>query len=195
MVVNLNVQNRHIADWQSCKLGTDTTLGLSYDIIDGRTYLTAGLCTGTPVMAQLAARSTTFANWFEVYRIPLEQSTRKIFSRDYLVKSGTFKYGDYFGVGTAAGSILTLLYDGALNLEILMNTVALTPGQNTTEALDLSTAFRYYDSRRANQLQSLLALVQGRQTYCFYRLRSFWSNRIESSTSKLISQSLYTKIN
>ena len=167
MTVNLNVQNRHIADWRSCKLGADTTLGISYDIIDGRTYLTAGLCTGTPAMAELASRSTAFNSWNEVYRMPLEQSTRKLFSRDYLVKSGSFKYGDYFGVGAAAGSILTVLYDGALNVEVLMNTVALTPGQNTAETLDLSTAFRYYDSRRAQQLQSVLALVQGKQTYCF----------------------------
>jgi len=167
MTVNLNVQNRHIADWRSCKLGADTILGISYDIIDGRTYLTAGLCTGSPVMAELASRSTAFNSWNEVYRMPLEQSTRKVFSRDYLVKSGSFKYGDYFGVGAAAGSILTIRYDGALNVEVLMNTVALTPGQNTAETLDLSTAFRYYDSRRAQQLQSSLALVQGKQTYCF----------------------------
>ncbi len=167
--ITLAVQNRHIADWISCKLGTNTFLGLSYDIIGGRTYLTAGLGQGSPAISQLRDPDLVdISDWDEVYRIPLESAARRIYSKDYRVKVAEgFAYGDYFGVGNARGSVLTCNYDGKGNLEVLLNTVYTVPGTNTTEVLDLSTAFRYYDSRRANQLQTLSSLTQGGQTFVF----------------------------
>jgi hypothetical protein len=72
-----------------------------------------------------------------------------------LVKSlPDFKFGDYFGVGAAAGSLLTVNCD-QYNLEILMNTLLYAPDQYTQEIKDLSTAFRYYDRTRVYQLQFL----------------------------------------
>ena len=167
--ITLAVENRHIADWISCKLGNNTYLGLSYDIIGGRTYLTAGLGQGSPAISQLRDPDLEdISNWDEVYRIPLESAARRIYSKDYRVKVAEgFAYGDYFGVGNARGSILTCNYDGKGNLEVLLNTAYTVPGTNTTEVLDLSTAFRYYDSRRANQLQQLANLTQGGQTLVF----------------------------
>jgi hypothetical protein len=166
--VRLTVDNRHIADWESCTLGDNTRLGVSYDVIGGRTYLTAGIGLGSPNMMELRSDDTEFTSWMEVYRIQLETSTRKVYSKNHCVKSyPSFKYGDYFGVGTAEGSLFTIHYDGKGNLEILLNTVYNVPTQNTAETLDMSTAFRYYDSRRRNQLQSQSSLSQGGQTLVF----------------------------
>jgi len=168
VAITLAVENRHIADWTSCKLGNNTKLGLSYDIIGGRTYLTAGIGLGSPSIAELGVAESNFDSWSEVYRIPLEATTRRIYSKDYRIKAAEdFVYGEYFGVGSARGSILTCNYDGKGNLEVLMNTVYTVPGQNTNEVLDLSTAFRYYDSRRSAQLQQLSGLTQGGQCYVF----------------------------
>jgi hypothetical protein len=166
--VRLNVTNRHIAEWMSCILGDNTRLGISYDVIDGRTYLTAGIGLGSPNLVELRSDESAFDSWAEVYRMPLENTTRKIYSKEYCVKSSPdFKYGDYFGVGDAEGSLLKLVYDGIGNLEVLMSTLYLVPSTNTIEALDMSTAFRYYDSRRRNQLIPAGSLVQGQQTYVF----------------------------
>jgi hypothetical protein len=166
--VNLQVVNRHIADWESCTLGDNTRLGISYDIIGGKTYLTAGIGLGSPDMMELRSDDPEFTSWLEVYRIQLESATRKVYSKNHCVKSyPSFKYGDYFGVGTAGGSLFTINYDGQGNIEIVMNTVYTAPERNVTETLDMSTAFRYYDSRRRNQLQSQGSLTQGSQTFVF----------------------------
>lgn len=168
LLVSLNVENRHIADWRSCTLGTNTVLGISYDVIGGKTYITAGLGYNNPNMVELRSDELTFNSWFEVCRIPLDTATRKVYSGSYVVKSNSeFKFTDYFGVGNSQGSLLTLAYDGLGNIDISMNTVRMVPPVNSTEVLDLSTAFRYYDSRRTHQLQSLTGLTQGNQTFCF----------------------------
>lgn len=171
LTVSLNVTNRHLGDWESCILGNNTRLGISYDIIDGRTYITAGIGSNNPVMTELRSDELTFASWAEVYRMPLENTTTKLYSRDYCVKFAEgsefgFRYGNYFGVGTAEQSLLTLNYDKG-NVEVLMNTLYQIPSENTTEAIDLSTAFRYYDSTRRYQLQSETGLTEGGETYVF----------------------------
>jgi hypothetical protein len=168
MTVHLNVDNRHVADWTSAILGTNTVLHLSYDIIGGRKYFTAGIGSNTAPISELRGRHTEFPSWQEVYRIPLGDVLAKFYSKDYLAKSQpNFTYGNYFGVGTGKGSILNVEYDGKGNLEILMNALFEIPAANATEAQDLSTALRYYDSRRAHQLQNSSGLTQGGQTYMF----------------------------
>lgn len=168
MTVHVNVYNAHIADWTSCILGSDSRLGFSYDVLSGRTYLTIGIGSNNPSMTELRTEITSFNSWTEVYRILLEDTTRTVHSKDWLVKSDSeFKYEDYFGVGSATGSIFIVKYDGLGNLAIDMSTLNIVPDQNKTETQDLSTAFRYYDSSRAHQLQELSSLTQGGQTYFF----------------------------
>ena len=165
--VRLNVDNRHIASWESCVLGTNTRLGISYDVIGGRAYITAGIGNDGPDMMTLRSDELTFDTWTEVYRILLDDSVAKLYSKDFCVKADSdFKYGDYFGVGTAEGSLFTIKHNNG-NVDIVLNTLFNTPTQNSTEALDMSTAFRYYDSRRQYQLQSYSGLIEGNQTYVF----------------------------
>jgi hypothetical protein len=166
-VVRMNVNNRHIADWRSCTLGDNTQLGISYDIIDGRTYITAAIGSSTSNIVELRSDELAFNSWTEVYRMLIEPNTTRVYSKDNCIKSETeFKYGSYFGVGTAEGSLLTINHDKG-NVEILMNTLYTVPQSRISETLDLSTAFRYHDNSRRHQLQENSALIEGGQCYVF----------------------------
>ena len=66
VTVRLDVKNRHIADWRSCVLGDNTMLGISYDIIDGRTYITAGIGYSNSDMLELRSDEDNFTTWIEV---------------------------------------------------------------------------------------------------------------------------------
>ena len=162
--------------WSSARLGSTSTeegriLHLRYDILKGRRYLTAGIgIVGTAMHGELSEEELVCASWEEVYRF--EQTTdAPQYSRDHIVKSPeSFLFTDWFGVGLARGSLLTVKWDEMGNVSVAINGLYYNP--STIDPLllgqvvsDLSTAFRYYDSRRESQKQEFTGLTQGGQTF------------------------------
>ena len=159
-------------------LGTTSTeesrvLHLRYDILKGRRYLTAGIglvSVASTQTGQLSEEELVCSAWNEVYRF--EQAVDgPQYSRNYIVKSTEgFLFTDWFGVGASRGSLLTVKWDEPGNVSVAINSLYYDPSTIDPPILgrtvsDLSTAFRYYDSRREGQKQEATGLTQGGQTF------------------------------
>jgi hypothetical protein len=168
VAITTDVVNRQIAQWVSALGYGDVKTGISYDIIDGTTYLTIGIGPNNPNMNQLGVRSLSFASWQEVYRFPILERPQSMYSKDYVVKKNSaFVYNSYFGVGTAAGSVLRVINDGLGNITVRLNSIAFNG--NTIEqrrTLDsILRSFYYYDANRTDQLQNIEDLLEEDETY------------------------------
>ena len=167
--INLNIRRYNIARWSSA-LGPQTSaLGLSFDYIDGKRYLTVGIGTNSPMLSQLGTTST-FGTWSEVSRMIIEDRMETLHSAEYLIKSDS-NYGSNFGIGAAFGSIVTVKNQKYGNIEILMNP-ARYPGDDaaTTNIVKfLSSAFYYFDPtvNRITQLETATQLSNGGYTRYF----------------------------
>ena len=135
-----------LGNWVSA-LGYDNScLGLTYDIIGGIRYLTVGIGYGEDLyITDLQTENPT--GWETIYRIPINKSATSeiLYTNDYLL-SGVDNTGNYFGIGNATGSILTVKnYRGNLeiDLNILSNDSSDPDQQKVLEGLE--GAFYYYD--------------------------------------------------
>ncbi|NBO99883.1 MAG: hypothetical protein EBU90_07110 [Proteobacteria bacterium] len=173
--VNITFTNYlHLIDWVSPIASSNSVIGLSYDIENNEKCLKIGVGLGgdgTPVYDQggaglldigmLGINADTldypYAHWAEVYRVEgLGSGTSRTMSigkRDqdgeyvYKVKSTDgLNYGDYFGNGSAKGSMFTVVDDGTGNLLISINGLREISGsQDFDDTLhNLSRAFYYY---------------------------------------------------
>ena len=144
--ITTNVRYENIGYWESALGYNDTKLGITYDWIGGKRYLTVGIGQGNPLITNLDNESAWPA-WEEVYRIPIGDNAATYYTKDYIIKGDGSLYGDYFGVGTAEGSILTIKNLRYGNLSILLNTLNRSSSDSGQQAsLDgLSAAFDYYN--------------------------------------------------
>jgi kumamolisin len=146
-----------LGNWVSA-LGYDNScLGLTYDIIGGVRYLTVGIGYGEDLsIDDLQTENPT--GWETIYRIPINKgiASEILYTNDYLV-SDVENIGNYFGIGNATGSILTVKnYRGNLEIDLnILSTDSSDPHQQ--KVLEgLEGAFYYYDETlyRNSQLAS-----------------------------------------
>jgi len=200
----------HLGSWISSLASYNAVLGLSYDIIGGQKCITIGIGSvpsldtdhgqTSPDISELGQSGSTFAQWVEVYRIPLTQGAYTYYSTaDYLVQSGdwgiggSFLIGSTFGLGASQGAICTIVDDGYGNLGISLNSLYslyFDDERIYTTQIDLSYCFNYYDeiSNRYTQLET--SLPNGSQTDCFAGFNS--SGQVQTS---LTLANLYSSVN
>jgi len=165
---------RHFIDWLSPISTHNSVVGISYDLVDAKRILTIGVGMGgdgTPQYDQggsllldmknlgigAASQDPPFAHWAEVYQFynlgtgtaRTMVSGLKNLDGEYYYKVKTsdyYNYGDYFGNGTARGSMFTVYDDGTGNLSISLNGIReYSTDANFNMTLDnLSRSFHYY---------------------------------------------------
>jgi hypothetical protein len=155
-----------LGNWVSA-LGYDNScLGLTYDIIGGIRYLTVGIGYGEDLsIDDLQTENPT--GWETIYRIPINKgiASEILYTNDYLV-SDVDNIGNYFGIGNATGSILTVKnYRGNLeiDLNILSNDSSDPDQQKVLEGLE--GAFYYHDETLYRNSQLLLADASNQTEY------------------------------
>jgi hypothetical protein len=159
--INLDVKRYNIGRWLSALGHQTSALGLSFDYIEGKRYLTVGVGTNSPLLSELGTIDT-FTSWSEVYRIIIEDRFETLYSSDHTVKQTT-NYASNFGTGKALNSIVTVKNLKYGNIEIYLNSLRY-PGEDdvTTKILKgLSQAFYYYDPTafRVTQLETVNQLT------------------------------------
>jgi len=159
--INLDVKRYNIGRWLSALGHQTSALGLSFDYIEGKRYLTVGVGTNSPLLSELGTIDT-FNSWSEVYRIIIEDRFETLYSSDHTVKQTT-NYASNFGTGKALNSIVTVKNLKYGNIEIYLNSLRY-PGEDdvTTKILKgLSQAFYYYDPTafRVTQLETVNQLT------------------------------------
>lgn len=173
--VNINTSNyTHLIDWLGPVGPHNSIVGISYNIENSEKVLTIGVGAGgdgTPVYDQggsslidiemLGIGSNTldypYAHWAEVYRIEnigsgTARTTlvgQKNADGDYIYKvkeTAGLSYGEYFGAGSTRGSMFTVIDDGTGNLNITINSLRETLGNQEFDdtLLNLTRAFHYY---------------------------------------------------
>ena len=159
-----------LGSWMSA-LGYDNScLGLTYDIIGGIRYLTVGIGFGTSLDIRGLQVENPNYGWSTIYRIPINKNfaSETLHTKDYPVKLGIPipEIGDYFGVGNAAGSILTVKnYRGNLeiDLNVLNNFSTVDWQQQILEGI--AGAFYYYDETLHRNTQLVSPDINGQTEY------------------------------
>lgn len=154
--INLNVKRYNIGRWISALGHQTSALGLSFDYIEGKRYLTVGVGTNGPLLSELGTIDT-FTSWSEVYRMIIEDRVETLYSSNFAVKQDT-NYASNFGVGKALGSMITVKNEKYGNIEIILNSLRY-PGDDDTAGKilkGLAQAFYYYDptAYRVTQLET-----------------------------------------
>jgi subtilase family serine protease len=170
-IITLMPNNYNYGNWISAAGPSNSIVGLSYDRINGRRYLTVGLGGGVdglqildqshgPSISDLnytgSDTSPAYTGWCEVYKIPLSAANTSTgaltyYVKDYLVKNTNSadgmpegaKYSDYFGTANspAQGSFLTVIEDGFGNLSISMNYPERSVGEGIAANFTLATTY------------------------------------------------------
>ena len=125
------------------------------------------LYNSTEIWSTLTPVRTTapYLFWAEVSRIPITGSAQTYYSGDHLIKDTAAaidsRYNDYFGSGSATGSLFTVVDDGYGNLTVTVNNRnSNTSGYTTVETTlnSLVYCLKYYEeavSRFSNLSQPL----------------------------------------
>lgn len=164
---------RNLGYWVSPAADENSIVGISYDLIDDRRFVTIGVglgADGTPVYqdggsifaennglgVMATATGVAYPAWATVYRIELDGSATDYFTGAldisgipaYLVKSTGVDYASYFGMENTRGSMFCVRDDGEGNIRILANHLReQSPiAEVTTTLKNLSRAFYYYVS-------------------------------------------------
>jgi hypothetical protein len=159
--IDLNVKRYNIGRWISALGHQTSALGLSFDYIEGKRYVTVGIGKNSPLLSELGSVNT-FTSWSEVYRMIIEDRFETLYSSDHAIKQET-NYASNFGVGKAAGSIITVKNEKYGNIEIFLNSLRYPGDDDTTTKIlkGLSQAFYYYDptAYRVTQLETVNQLT------------------------------------
>jgi hypothetical protein len=159
--IDLNVKRYNIGRWISALGHQTSALGLSFDYIEGKRYVTVGIGKNSPLLSELGSVNT-FTSWSEVYRMIIEDRFETLYSSDHTIKQET-NYASNFGVGKAAGSIITVKNEKYGNIEIFLNSLRYPGDDDTTTKIlkGLSQAFYYYDptAYRVTQLETVNQLT------------------------------------
>jgi len=124
--------------WISPAAPNNSIVGFSYDLIEGVKTLTIGIGGGAdgsssflpttlPLLlaSNLSIQGGEFLNpyqyWSVVYRIPLDETARTYYTKNYLVKLQGNSYDRYFGDNLGNNSIFIVEDDGHGNLLIKIN--------------------------------------------------------------------------
>lgn len=164
--------NRNLSSWISPGSYDNSIIGMSYDLLDNKRYLTIGVGVGgdgSPLyattngslfanMADLGLGADTYTPpysfWSTVYKIYLPDNTAKTyFSGDadpntsiaYKIKE-QINYSQYFGEYTEPGSMFSIEDDGYGSLTIEINHLRELSGDESTDRTlkNLKRAFYYY---------------------------------------------------
>jgi hypothetical protein len=153
----------------SSSIGSRNTGAIALTLVE-RSSKTMVWCTLYPVRV-----ATPYKYWQEVSRIPLieDGTTHTYQSKQYLVKdilpvSNQNRWGDYFGSGTAGGSMFTIRDDGYGNLKITFNVPTSNTGNSGTQQTVNNVKYLpYYYSTADSRYINLQGPINGNQTQYF----------------------------
>lgn len=128
--------------------------------------------------------------WAEVSRIPLTGAAQTYYSGNHMIKdtsaalAGT-KYNDYFGSGSAAGSLFTVVDDGYGNLQVTVNNLTGASGDDNTQSTltSLQYCLKYYEEQ-VTRYTNVGAALPNNQTYIFSRFLA--NGTVETYTGSYI---------
>jgi hypothetical protein len=156
----------------SSSMGSSNQGAIALTLID-RSSKQMVWCTLYPIRL-----NSSYNYWQEVVRIPVDMDgTQHTYnSQNYLIKdtlpvsSGQNKprWGDYFGSGTATGSMFTVNNDGYGNLSIMFNPKSSNTGVvDTQQTVDNVQYLPYYYSTAENRFTNIQGLINGNKTQYF----------------------------
>jgi hypothetical protein len=135
------------------------------------------LYNSTEIWSTLTPKRTTtppYLYWAEVSRIPLTGSAQTYYSGDHIIKDTVFaagnRYNTYFGSGSAAGSLFTVVDDGFGNLAITTNNLSQyweTQDSSVNTTLQgLQYCLKYYEEA-VTRISNLSQPLPNNQTLIF----------------------------